>query len=61
MGQDIYYMGRKSKDEEDKKIKISVSIDRDLYKKIKLDKQKPSRILENLLRKYYEDKNLQEM
>lgn len=51
-------MGRKSKNEEDKKIKISISIDKDLYKKIKLNKEKPSRVLEKLLRKYYEIKDM---
>ena len=52
-------MGRKQKTEEEKKVKISVSIDRELYNKIKLSNNKPSRILEKLLREYYDNKNMQ--
>jgi hypothetical protein len=46
-------MGRKVKTQEDKKIKISISIDRNLYIKIKKDNLKPSRIIEKLLTHYY--------
>lgn len=52
-------MGRKPKSEQEKKIKISISIDRNLYKKIKISGNKPSRVLEQLLRKYYEKEDLQ--
>jgi hypothetical protein len=51
-------MGRNRKTEEDKKIKISITLDRILYKQIKEDKIIPSRIIESLIRKYYENKNL---
>lgn len=51
-------MGRKKKNEIDKKIKVSVSLDRNLYLKIKKDELKPSRIIEKLVRDYYGNKNL---
>jgi hypothetical protein len=51
-------MGRPKKNTNDKKIKVSISIDRDLFYKIKLDNLKPSRIIEKLIRGYYGDKNL---
>ena len=47
------YMGRPIKIQEEKKIKIGISIDRKLYKKIKDENLKPSRIIEKLLRDYY--------
>ena len=46
-------MGRPKKDTDDKKIKVSISLDRELYDKIKSDNFKPSRIIEKLVRKYY--------
>jgi hypothetical protein len=51
-------MGRPKKNENDKKIKIGITIDRELYRLIKKDKLKPSRIIERLVREYYGDKNL---
>lgn len=51
-------MGRKKKNEEQKKVKVSISLNRDLYNKIKEDKLKPSRIIEKLVKNYYEDKSL---
>lgn len=54
----LYNMGRTKKTEEEKKIKISITLDRILYKQIKEDKIIPSRIIESLIRKYYEDKDL---
>lgn len=51
-------MGRKQKSLEEKKIKVSISLDRELYKSIKTDKLIPSRIIEKLVREYYEKKNL---
>jgi hypothetical protein len=47
------YMGRPIKTQEEKKIKIGISIDRELYKKIKDENLKPSRIIEKLLREHY--------
>lgn len=46
-------MGRPIKTQEEKKIKIGISIDRKLYKKIKNENLKPSRIIEELLREHY--------
>jgi hypothetical protein len=51
-------MGRPKKEENDKKIKIGITIDRELYNLIKLDNSKPSRIIEKLVREYYGNKNL---
>jgi len=46
-------MGRPKKDTNDKKIKVSISLDRELYNKIKSDNFKPSRIIEKLVKEYY--------
>ena len=51
-------MGRPKKEDNDKKIKIGITIDRELYKLIKKDKLMPSRIIENLVREYYGNKDL---
>ena len=48
-------MGRPKKNTSDKKIKVSISLDRELYDKIKSDKFKPSRIIEKLVREYYDN------
>lgn len=51
-------MGRPKKNDIDKKIKIGITIDRNLYKLIKRDKLIPSRIIEKLVREYYGNKTL---
>lgn len=51
-------MGRPKKEENKKKIKIGITIDRELYGLIKKDNLKPSRIIELLVREYYGNKNL---
>jgi hypothetical protein len=51
-------MGRPKKEENDKKIKIGITIDRQLYCQIKKDKLIPSRIIEKLVKEYYGNKNL---
>ena len=51
-------MGRPKKTTEEKKVKVSISLDRNLYNKIKLDNLKPSRIIEKLVMEYYGNKNL---
>jgi hypothetical protein len=51
-------MGRPKKTSEEKKIKVSISLSRDLYEKIKLDNLKPSRIIEKLVKEYYGNKDL---
>jgi hypothetical protein len=51
-------MGRPIKDYNDKKISISISLDKSVYYKIKQEGQKPSRIIEKLLKDYYGNKDL---
>jgi len=51
-------MGRNLKPEIEKKIKISISLDRKLYNKIKESNNKPSQVLERLLREYYVSKDV---
>jgi hypothetical protein len=51
-------MGRHKKIEEDKKIKISISVDRTLYNQLKIDKIIPSRLFDKLLKDYYGKKDL---
>jgi hypothetical protein len=51
-------MGRPIKDYNDKKIKISISLDKGIYYQIKTDGEKPSRIIEKLLKEYYGNKDL---
>jgi hypothetical protein len=46
-------MGRKKLLESQKKVKFSISIDREIYKEILSEDNKPSRIIESLLKKYY--------
>lgn len=51
-------MGRPKKNKEEKKIKVSISLDRELYFKIKEEKIMASRIIEKLIRNYYGNKGL---
>jgi hypothetical protein len=51
-------MGRPKKNTEEKKIKVSISLDRGLYNKIKSEKIMPSRIIEKLIREHYGNKDL---
>jgi len=51
-------MGRPKKLTEEKKVKVSISLDRKLYYKIKSDNLMPSRIIEKLVEEYYGNKNL---
>jgi hypothetical protein len=51
-------MGRPRKEVFEKKIKFGISIDRKIYQKIKDDNFKPSRIIEKLLKEYYDKKSL---
>lgn len=51
-------MGRPIKDYNEKKINISISLDKKIYYRIKTDGEKPSRIIEKLLKEYYENKDL---
>ena len=51
-------MGRPSKKEEDKKIKIGISLDRELYNTIMKDGGKVSRIIEKIIKEYCGNNNL---
>jgi len=51
-------MGRPKKSVDEKKVKVSISLDRNLYDKIKLDNFKPSRMIEKLVREYYGNQSL---
>jgi hypothetical protein len=51
-------MGRPSKKEEEKKIKIGISLDRNLYNLIMKDGGKVSRIIENIMKQHCGNKNL---
>ena len=54
----LYYMGRLKKTEEEKKIKIGISIDRKLFNQLKKDKIVPSRFFDKQLKEYYGKKDL---
>lgn len=51
-------MGRPKKKDQDKKIKIGISLDRKLFTYMMKDGGKVSRIIENIIRGYYGNKNL---
>jgi hypothetical protein len=51
-------MGRLKKLEEEKKIKITISVDRESYNQLKLDGIIPSRFFDKSLKEYYGKKSL---
>jgi metal-responsive CopG/Arc/MetJ family transcriptional regulator len=51
-------MSRPFKKEEDKKIKISITLDQKLNKRIDTDLTNKSRLIEKLVRDYYEKKDM---
>jgi hypothetical protein len=51
-------MGRKSKLEQDKKIKFGISLDRQIFNQMVKDKVMKSRLIEKLLKEYYGKKNM---
>lgn len=51
-------MGRQKKEEKDKKIKIGISLDRNIYNLIMKNGGKRSRIIEKIIKDYCEYKNL---
>jgi hypothetical protein len=51
-------MGRPKKEEKDKKIKVGICMDRQLYNKIIKDGGRVSQIIEKIIREYYGDKDL---
>ncbi len=52
-------MSKQFKKEEDKKIKISITIDKKLNKRIEDDLINKSRLIEKLVKEHYEKKDLQ--
>jgi hypothetical protein len=51
-------MGRPKKEEKDKKIKVGICMDKQLYKKVMKNGGKVSQIIESIIREYYGDKDL---
>ena len=52
-------MSKPFKKEEDKKIKISITLNRKLNKRIEDDLTNKSRLIEKLVKEYYEKKDMQ--
>jgi len=58
----ILYMttkGRPYKDDKDKKVKYGISIDRYLFDKLKTEEVSISKFIQELVKKYYEKKDVQ--
>jgi hypothetical protein len=51
-------MARPTKLEEDRKVKFGISLDRNLFDRMVNDKVKKSTLLNNLLKEYYDKKDL---
>ena len=51
-------MGRPTKKEKDKKIKIGISLDRNLYNIILKDGGKVSQVIEKIIKENFDNKNL---
>jgi hypothetical protein len=51
-------MGRKSKLDEDRKVKFGISLDRDLFDRMVKEKIKKSTLLNKLLKEYYGKKDM---
>lgn len=51
-------MGRKLKKEEDRKIKFGISLDRKIFNRMVNDKIMKSRLIEKLLKEYYENQDM---
>ena len=52
-------MGRKKLNLSERKIKIGITLDRDLYQRIKNSNLIPSQLLNKLLRTYYDNQGMQ--
>ena len=50
--------GRPKKEDKDKKVKYGISIDRYLFDKIKEEKVSVSKFIQNLVKEYYEKKEI---
>jgi len=51
-------MGRPKKEEKDKKIKVGICLDRQLYTELMKNGGRVSQIIEKIIRKHCENKNL---
>lgn len=51
-------IGRPSKEDKDKKVKYGISIDRDLYDKMKKEHISVSKFIQDLVKEYYDKKEL---
>lgn len=51
-------MGRPKKEENDKKIKVGICMDRQLYIELMKNGGRVSQIIEKIIREYYENKTL---
>lgn len=51
-------LGRPKKNEENKKVKYGISIDRYLFDKMKKEKVSVSKFIQNLVKEYYEKKEI---
>jgi hypothetical protein len=51
-------IGRSKKNDKDKKVKYGISIDRFLFDKMKNEEVSVSKFIQNLVKDYYEKKNL---
>jgi hypothetical protein len=51
-------MGRPKKEEKDKKIKVGICMDRQLYSELMKNGGRVSQIIENIIREYYGNKSL---
>jgi len=51
-------MGRPKKKEQEKKIKFGISLDPNLFNRMCKEKTNKSRLIEKLLREYYENKKV---
>ena len=51
-------MGRPIKNEKDKKVKYGISIDKYLFEKMKKENVSVSKFIQNIVKEYYEKKNV---
>lgn len=52
------FMGRSKKLDSEKKVKFSISLETNIYQKLNSEDIKRSRLIEMILKQYYENKNL---
>jgi len=57
----LFYMaikGKPYKDEKDKKVKYGISIDRNLFEKMKKEEVSISKFIQKLVKNFYDEKNM---